>query len=632
MDRMVDRVGAAPGTELPRRFGDYTILGHLATGGMAEVYLARKGGLSGFEKIVVIKRVKPELLGDKTATSQFLDEAKLVATLEHPNIAQVYEIGQVAGSYFFVMEYVHGADLRQLMGAAHKAGKHLELGDALYIATHVCAALHYAHEMVDRDGSPLNLIHRDVTPSNVLLSHNGAVKVCDFGIAKAHGRTSETDRGTLKGKFAYMSPEQCKCEALDRRSDIFAIGILLWEMTTLQRLFKQENDFETLRAIVELPIPPPSWKVQGYPPDLERIVLRALERDPAKRYATAQEVQLDLESFAREQKLALSSISMETLMGELFTKRVEAWSRAKRKRMTLEDHLLDSAVKLESGAMPVFLPVGASELDVDIDIEKSVRKKARKPLPNALLLVGAAAAVFVAAGVTALDSMQPSSNDQDARRALDNAAEKVASALDLASRSAHTHAESIATSPMLRAAIDTDAATMKDLVDHEGFITVGKHESLEIFQGTTTLLKIPADAAALPHVAPGDTRLIGAEHELLLVASAPVRGTKATNGALAYQVPVDLTLVKHAIAKHVQSATLAGEGIRVRLIDDNSVGDSFETPVPTIENAPTLKIVAVPIITRRTHARWVSPVRGMSIAVASALALVYLGLFVRSRR
>ena len=209
------------GTVLPEQFGKYALLGHLATGGMAEVWLARQLGLQGFEKIVVIKRARPEL-SDAETTQFFLDEARLVATLEHPNIAQVYEIGVVNGSYFFVMEYVDGADLRRLIESSLARFQKVALGDALYIISHICTALHYAHEKRDLEGRPLHLVHRDVSPSNVLISHDGAIKVCDFGIAKASNRRSEdTQSGVLKGKFSYMSPEQCQSKPVDRRSDVF---------------------------------------------------------------------------------------------------------------------------------------------------------------------------------------------------------------------------------------------------------------------------------------------------------------------------------------------------------------------------------------------------------------------------
>src|SRR5262245_29041210 len=236
---------------LPEQFGKYSLLGHLATGGMAEVWLARQVGMQGFEKIVVIKRARPEL-SDRETTRLFLDEARLVATLQHPNIAQVYEIGSVSGSYFFVMEYVDGADLRRLIEASVAKRQRIPLADAVYIIAHVCTALHYAHEKHDLDGRALQIIHRDVSPSNVLLSHDGAVKVCDFGVAKAHSRNGEsTERGVLKGKFSYMSPEQAQSKPLDRRSDVFSIGILLYELTTLTKLFRGTGDYALLQQVAE---------------------------------------------------------------------------------------------------------------------------------------------------------------------------------------------------------------------------------------------------------------------------------------------------------------------------------------------------------------------------------------------
>src|SRR5689334_7796636 len=283
---------------LPEQFGKYSLLGHLATGGMAEVWLARQSGMQGFEKIVVIKRARPELT-DHGTTRLFLEEARLVATLEHPNIAQVYEIGFVNGSYFFVMEYVDGADLRRLIEAAIAKRQPIALAEAVYIISHVCAALHYAHDKHDLEGNPLHIIHRDVSPSNVLISRDGAVKVCDFGVAKVHNRKVETTQnGVLKGKFSYMSPEQCQSRPIDCRSDVFSIGILLYELTTLSKLFRASSDFALLQQIAEGRILPPSLRVPDYPPELENIVMKALARDPDERYQSAQALQLDLEEFA----------------------------------------------------------------------------------------------------------------------------------------------------------------------------------------------------------------------------------------------------------------------------------------------------------------------------------------------
>jgi len=322
----VNDPGNASNAGLPEQFGKYSLLGHLATGGMAEVWLARHVGLQGFEKIVVIKRARPELT-DRETTRLFLDEARLVATLQHPNIAQVYEIGAVAGSYFFVMEYVDGADLRRLIEATIAKRQRVPLADAVYIIAHVCTALHYAHEKHDLDGRALQIIHRDVSPSNVLISHDGAVKVCDFGVAKAHHRGEITERGVLKGKFSYMSPEQCQSKPLDRRSDVFSIGILLYELTTLSKLFRGPSDYAMMQQIVEARVQPPALRVPDYPRELEHIVMKALARDPSQRYPTAQALQLDLEEFAREHKLAMSSTRITQLMRSLIERRNDASDR-----------------------------------------------------------------------------------------------------------------------------------------------------------------------------------------------------------------------------------------------------------------------------------------------------------------
>ncbi|HUJ59197.1 MAG TPA: serine/threonine-protein kinase, partial [Kofleriaceae bacterium] len=335
------------GSPLPEQFDKYSILGHLATGGMAEVYLARQGGLEGFEKIVVIKRVRPDLMGDREVTSSFLDEARLVATLQHPNIAQVYEVGFVSDSYFLVMEYVHGADLRQVMQRATELKRPISLANALHVVAQVCEGIHYAHEKRDLRGRPLEIVHRDITPSNVLISHDGAVKVCDFGVAKATNKSTETARGVLKGKYSYMSPEQCRGQALDRRSDIFSLGIVLYELTTLTKLFTGESDFERLRKIVDGEVPRPASRVKHYPRELEAIVLRALAKDPAQRYQTARGLQVALDEFARDLRLIQSSASIQTVMNDLFDDRLEPWLAAQKQGKQLGDFLVDTSVRSE---------------------------------------------------------------------------------------------------------------------------------------------------------------------------------------------------------------------------------------------------------------------------------------------
>jgi serine/threonine protein kinase len=304
----------APGSTL----GSYELLRRLACGGMAELYLARARGIEGFEKVVVLKRILPQFAQNSDFVSMFLDEARLSATLQHPNIAQVHDIGQWHGSYFFTMEYIHGQDVRGILQAAARRHQRIPLAQALTMIVGAAAGLHAAHEKRSLDGRPLKIVHRDVSPSNVLVSYDGAVKVVDFGVAKAAQRQTETRTGTLKGKIAYMSPEQCLGKPLDRRSDIFALGILLYELTTGRRLFKGEAEFGVMQRIVSEDVTPPSHLVASYPVDLEKIVIKALRRDREERYATAQDLQLDLEHFAGNHRLTLSQVMLARFMQTLF--------------------------------------------------------------------------------------------------------------------------------------------------------------------------------------------------------------------------------------------------------------------------------------------------------------------------
>ncbi len=279
--------------------GRYRIVRRIAVGGMAELYLAYATGVEGFEKLVAIKRVQPTFAIDPEFVSMFLDEARLAATLSHPNIAQVYDVGVDGHSYFFAMEFVDGRDVRHLLREAVHRGERLPLAIAIGIAGGVAAGLHAAHENRAADRTPLRIVHRDVSPGNVLVTFGGAVKLIDFGIAKAARRRTVTQAGQLKGKAGYMSPEQCTGTAIDRRSDIFALGVLLYELTTTRRLFAGGDEYATMRMIVDGRISPPSRVVADYPAELEAILMRALARDPDDRYQTARDLHLDLVRFAR---------------------------------------------------------------------------------------------------------------------------------------------------------------------------------------------------------------------------------------------------------------------------------------------------------------------------------------------
>ncbi|HUQ06042.1 MAG TPA: protein kinase [Kofleriaceae bacterium] len=306
--------------------GRYQVQSHLASGGMAEIYLARAIGLEGFERYVVVKCIKPEHARDDRFVKMFIDEARVSAHLHHQNIAQVYDIGQEGGAYYFAMEYLHGENARDLLHKVAVARGEVPLEHALTIVCGAAAGLHYAHEKRVGEGQHLGIVHRDVSPSNIVVTFDGAVKVVDFGIAKAATRMTETQSGNLKGKIAYMSPEQCRGGALDRRSDVFALGIVLYELTTVTRLFRGASDYMMMNKIVNGEIDRPSARRAGYPPELEAIVMRALANKAEDRFASAAEMRDALVTFAKGAGVPLSTIGLERYVRDLFGERPEPWA------------------------------------------------------------------------------------------------------------------------------------------------------------------------------------------------------------------------------------------------------------------------------------------------------------------
>lgn len=317
--------GASAGEVLPRAFGKYTLLREIASGGMAKVYLAIQRAVAGFEKLVVLKRILPELARDPNFVEMLLAEARTAATLNHPNVVQTFDVGENEGTYFIAMEYINGEDVRSIVrGMKHKNVSDIPLEHTLTIINGMCAGLAYAHEKRGLDGEPLNIVHRDISPQNVLITFTGDVKIVDFGIAKSSeaAASEKTTSGQLKGKVPYMSPEQARGEDIDHRSDIFALGIMLFELTTGRRLFKAKSDYDTLRLICDREYPRPSQVRPEYPPALEAIVMRALEKDRNVRYQSARDMQADLEAFIREEKIAASTVSLSTWMNFLFEEKI----------------------------------------------------------------------------------------------------------------------------------------------------------------------------------------------------------------------------------------------------------------------------------------------------------------------
>lgn len=332
---------AAKEAKLPRRVGRYDVVGMLATGGMAEILLGRVRGPRGFERPVVIKRILPHLARDQAFVHMFLDEAHIVGGVRHPNVVHVHELSQEDDDLFLVMEYLEGEPIASLQRRAASRGVVLDPGLCAYIVAEACAGLHAAHELTGPDGESRGIVHRDVSPQNIFVTYDGTVKVLDFGIAKAADRITRTEVGLVKGKFNYMSPEQCRGEPLDRRSDTFAAGIVLYELLTGRWLFRRATQAATIRAVLEHEIVQPSELVGDIPSELDGICMRALQRSRRRRYSTAAEMRRDL--LVAVHTLSPGSLPEErlaALMGRMFADRVEEKNDMLR-RVRLGEELLD---------------------------------------------------------------------------------------------------------------------------------------------------------------------------------------------------------------------------------------------------------------------------------------------------
>lgn len=297
--------------------GRYELIQRIAIGGMAEVFEARARVANDADRRVAVKRILPDHARNPAYLAMFVDEARLQGRLRHPNLAQVFDLGLDGQRPFYVMEYLDGLDGRHLRRALRERGRTMSLPDVLTIVRDIAAALHAAHQARGKGGAPLGVIHRDVTPANIMVTVDGAVKLLDFGIARHAEREIHTEAGVLKGKAAYMSPEQILCRPLDRRSDVFSLGIVLYELTTGSRLYDRPSDLATMRQVLLDEVPRPSERVPGYPLALERVVLRALARDPAARYPTADAMRMAIEEVARELRIALGGEGLARLMAEL---------------------------------------------------------------------------------------------------------------------------------------------------------------------------------------------------------------------------------------------------------------------------------------------------------------------------
>jgi serine/threonine protein kinase len=305
-------------------FGKYYLYERLAVGGMAEIFKAKMFGVDGFEKTMVVKQILPQYSRHREFIQMFIDEAKITVSLSHGNIVPVFELGEIEGIYYIAMECVDGKTLGEVMDAGLDSGRRLSIPHALYICAEMLAGLDFAHRKTDDDGRPLGIVHRDVSPQNILLSYDGAVKVVDFGIARAATKVHETQAGVIKGKFGYMSPEQAMGQDVDRRSDIFAAGILLYEMLTLERLFQGATDGVTLDRVKRADVPTPSRTNPQLPPKVDAIVFKALARRPEDRYQTAGEMRQAVIRYLYSLPDEASAETLSSYVRGLFAEELEA--------------------------------------------------------------------------------------------------------------------------------------------------------------------------------------------------------------------------------------------------------------------------------------------------------------------
>lgn len=308
----------------PIIFKDYCLLERISVGGMAEVYRARSFRAPDAPGFFAVKRILPNLAEDRDFITMFIDEARLAIELNHPNICQMYELGRIQDSFYIVMEFIAGRDLLHIQKHLRRQKKVMAPAQAAFVISQVCEGLDYAHRKTNSDGQPLRIVHRDISPQNVLVAYDGTVKVIDFGIARAATKTQTTQVGVLKGKFGYMSPEQVDSRELDQRSDIFAVGALFWELLTARRLFHAESDYEILEKVRAARVEPPSVRNPAVPPELDRIVLKALTRNRDDRYTYAADMARDLRAWLASVKPPYSQATLSSWMVGAFRSELES--------------------------------------------------------------------------------------------------------------------------------------------------------------------------------------------------------------------------------------------------------------------------------------------------------------------
>jgi eukaryotic-like serine/threonine-protein kinase len=416
----------------PTRLGRYELIGQLATGGMAEIHLARLDGEAGFEKTVVVKRLLPELVASKAYVAMFLEEGKLVARLSHPNVCEVHELGRDGAEYFLVMPYLDGVPASDFIARPRDPDRIAQLRVAAGIIAQACAGLHHAHELAGDRGAPLGLVHRDVSPSNLFVTTAGVVKVLDFGIAKVLGG-AETEAGTIKGKTQYMAPEQLLGDVLDRRCDVFALGIVLFELATHQRLFKRASDYLAARAILEEPIPRADAVDPAVPAAFADVIATALERSHDQRHASARDLGKAIEAAMAPHGGVASTEEIAAALAEWHGAELSAM-RTRQAKVIADARSRVSQITPVSGQPPTLPGKLVAEPSRVRTMPRSVvRKRRRGVIALATLVIAGSGALLavslsresrrnaeLAAAVRAAGAVEQTGDDTEAARLADD--------------------------------------------------------------------------------------------------------------------------------------------------------------------------------------------------------------------
>ena len=438
-----------------QKLGRYSLCFELASGGMASVYLARVEGPAGFEKLVALKRIHPHLRSKADFVEMFLDEARIASRVNHPNVCSVFDFGEADGTHYIAMEYILGETFGRLGRALARRDDPRAVGIVARIVADACEGLHAAHELRGDDGKLLDVVHRDVSPQNLFVAYDGTVRVVDFGIARAAGRIHETQSGTLKGKLSYIAPEQAKKLTLDRRADIWGLGVVAWELLCGRRLFKRESEVDTIMAVMTDDIPPPSSVRPGIPKELDAIVLHALARDRDARYPTARAMGRALNRFIATLPEPATSADVAELMEELFSvqlaKRRDLIERARRGAVGPVQRISRSLSSEDSGS-------DSAQSHSRAVASADALARSRRPGRNKVLAASVLAATALVGVVFALSG----EDDAPATPALvldEGTVEEASPAPEPSESAAAAEAAPEVSPPAERAAVTTEATT-----------------------------------------------------------------------------------------------------------------------------------------------------------------------------